>query len=187
MSSTDNTEQNPILEASSHKNSDGFLDSEMIAKCPLCKQWHALCLSEPKEAEADAVKNWYEAKKDFWEKHREHLENNGQSYTATITKALDDLEAIVAANSSKHLDGCLLVVKVGSKQHPPAQVDIQKTYNLLNEMFKDVKGVRVLVTTPDFEIQKIPLPQLIHLQSAVLMSYEEPDENYNPALRGIDL
>lgn len=182
-----NQEQALVLENSSHKNAEGFLDSELIAQCSVCKQWHALCLSEPKETDANIVKTWYEAKKNFWEKHKDHLENNGQKYAATITKALDNLETIIAANSSKYLDGCLLVVRVGSRQHPPAQTDIKKTYNLLNKMFKDVRGVRILVTTLSFDIQKIPLPQLINLQSAVMMSYEEQDENYNPALTGIDL
>lgn len=176
-----------ILEATAHKKPDGSLDAVGIAKCKICKQWQAICFSEPNTEESDIIKKWYADKKSFWEGHQAHLESNGQSYTATITKALDNLEVIVSANTSKNLEGCLLIVKVGSKEHPPAQVDIQKTYNLMNELFKEVKGVRVLVTTPDFNIEKISLPQLRNLQSAVLTSVEEPDENYNPALRDIEL
>ena len=157
-----------ILESNNHHRSDGTLDVDLIAKCPLCKQWQSFCLSEPKSEEADVIRKWSTEKQEYWDKHKEHLENNGQSFAGTMAKALDNLETMIVANSSKNLDGCLLIARVGSKEHPPAQIDLQKTYNLMNELLKDVKGVRVLVTTPDFAIEKISLPQLRNLQLSLI-------------------
>ncbi len=149
------------------------LDIEKLCKDEICQKWINYNCTE----DQTHVLDWYRGKQQFWEDNKTHLENNGFKYGTNIGTALDDVSIV----SPDKLDGTLLIVKVGSDKNPASQLDLDYVSGTFNQILEGVKGVRVVVTRHNFSVNKISLPQLRHLQSAVLSSCE-PTENINPII-----
>jgi len=174
-------ETEEVLEDAQNK-----LSVEEIDACPICRKWMAFCIAEPtdelQESDSKKIEVWYREKQDFWDKNKDYLKSKGFLYESNITKALDT----VTIDNEKNLEGCLLVVRIGSENRPAGPDDINNAYNMVNKALDKVKGVRVIVTHHEFHIEKISLPQLREVQSAVLSSVDPRDDS-NPILRGIEV
>jgi len=154
------------------------LDVEKLSQDPICQKWLTYSIAE----DTNQPSEWYREKQDFWEKNQIHLQSNGFSYGSNMSKALDEVSVVKESS----LEGCLLIVRIGNDNRPASPQDIELAYNMLNEALVGVKGVRVIVTHHAFEVEKISLPQLRLLQSAVLASVD-PTENVNPILRDLEV
>jgi len=154
------------------------LDIEKVNKDPICQKWITYSFAE----DTDKPSEWYKEKQEYWEKNQHHLEANGFTYGTNMSKALDEVSVVKEGD----LEGCLLVVRIGNDNRPASPQDIELAYNMLNEALVGVKGVRVIVTHHAFAVEKVSLPQLRALQSAVLASTDHT-ENVNPILRDLEL
>jgi hypothetical protein len=92
----------------------------------------------------------------------------------------------LVAESEKDLEGCLLVVKLGSPENPASSEEISEFKESLHDVFKNVRGIKVLVVPHNFSIEKISLPQLRNLESEVLKSTEQI-ENENIIIKGLEV
>ena len=157
---------------------------DLVKDDPICQRWIAFCLSEPSYEEHNVYEKWIRSKQAFWELNKNFLESTGFKYEAGLCKALDYIK--LSAYERQDLEGCLLVVKLGSDKKPPTKLDIDMTYQLLKEAIGDIKGVRIIITQSNFEIQKIALPQLRRLQSEILTSFED-DTNSNAIISNLEV
>lgn len=160
------------------------IDIELVKNDPICQKWITFCLSEPSFEEHHIYERWLKTKQAFWELNKTFLESNGFKYEAGLCRALDFIK--MDKYERQDLEGCLLIVKVGSEKKPATKLDIDMTHQLLKEAVGNVKGVRIIVTQANFEIQKVALPQLRRLQSEILTSFDD-DENSNPIISNLEL
>ena len=162
----------------SKTNEKQGLDPKKIAKDKICQEWMAFCIAE----DQDSTVEWYRKKANFWQQNEEHLKNNGFTYSSNISHALD----FVDVQKVKDLEGCLLIVKIGNEMRPASKEDIDASYAMLEQTFKGIPGIRVLVTHHCIDVQKITLPQLRRLQSEILNS-EEKEDGGNPIIKDLEL
>jgi len=158
------------------------IETNEIENCSICRTWITYCIAEPSGEDQKKTETWYKEKQAFFNTNQAHLESKGYSYTAGIAKALD----FVDVEKQNNLEGTLLVVRVGSETRPASPTDIEMAYKMINDALEDVRGVRVLVTHHNFQIEKISLPQLRHLQSAVLASTDSSFDE-NPIIRDLEV
>jgi len=156
----------------SEKKSEGINIDEVV-KDPICQKWITYSTAQ----DPDQPVEWFKDKASFWEEQQTYLEERGFTYGTNIGSALDQ----VTIMKQEELEGCLLIVKIGSDERPASPDDINLAYKMLNEVLEGVKGVRVIVTHHAFGIEKISLPQLRALQSSVLAS-TDPNEEINPII-----
>jgi len=161
------------------------LDIEDIKKDPTCQQWISYCLSEPSNDNPRMYSEWIKEKQKFWETHSNHLTPMGFSYEAGLSKALDFID--VTRHQKEDLEGCLLVVKIGSDARPATAQDIEGTYKILKDALEGIKGVRVVITHHNFSIEKVALPQLRRIQSEILTSFEDKETNSNPIISDLEV
>lgn len=154
-----------------------------IKACPICSEWVTYCISIPKEdSEETVIQTFFNGKQEFWDKNSTHLKKHGYTYDASITKALDFVE-IEKVND---LEGCLLVVRLGSADCPAPPSEIKSAYAMMSQALEGVSGVRVVITDHKFAIEKISLPQLRRLQSSVLASVDVGDSE-NSIIRDLEI
>ena len=146
------------------------IKEEEVTDDATINQWLKYCAIDPKIHE-EKVK-WYKEKQDFWRKHHEFLSGKGFDYNAGIVNALDFVEV----EKKDNMEGCLLIVKIGSDERPAGPAEVETAYKMILDALDGVKGIRVIVTHHLFDVQKITLPQLRNLQSEILTSCEHEDE-----------
>lgn len=160
------------------------INAEEVKKCSICQNWITYCLSEPTYEDRHTYSTWVRAKQSFWDANKGYLESMGFNYEAGLCKALDFIE--LNKHQRQDLEGCLLIVKVGSKDKPATPQEVEMTYKLMKDALDDVKGVRVIIAQHTFSIEKVALPQLRRLQSEILTSFE-PEENSNPIISNLEI
>jgi len=155
------------------------IDVDKVQECPTCRKWMAICLTEPNFETHRKYEAWIKSKQKFWAENKVYLESMGFHYESAMSKALDFIE--LSKQQRKDLEGCLLVVKIGSDARPASPQEIEITQKIFSEALDDVKGIRVIITASSFNMEKVSLPQLRRLQSEVLSSFET-NESSNPII-----
>lgn len=89
------------------------------------------------------------------------------------TQLVAELETLKSEVFPNVDDGSLLVITVGNVTVPATRSDMERVSETVDEMFEDVKGVKVLLVPHTVEIEKIPLPTLRNIQSQVVNSWNE--------------
>ena len=153
---------------------------EEIDTNEVINQWLKFCAIDPETHEEKM--EWYKEKQKFWKLHQTFLSEKGFDYNSGIVKALD----FVHAEKKDDMEGCLLIVKIGSEERMAGPAEVETAYKMILEALDGVKGIRVIVTHHLFDVQKVSLPQLRNLQSEVLASCDPNDEG-DTILRTLEL
>lgn len=153
-------------------------DIDKIMADPIAKKWVYLCMAENKESPAQ----WFKEKNDFWKENSTHLETFGFKFNGGITHALDS----VLVEKIEDMEGCLLVVRVGTNEQPANTNDVELAQKVMIEALDGVEGVRVIISHHALDIKKLSLPQLRKVQSEVLMA-KDPDWNGNPIITDLEV
>lgn len=139
-------------------------DLEKIMSNSVAKQWVYLCMAENK----DNLAQWFKDKNEYWKQHSSELEPFGFTFSGGITHALDQ----VLIEKVEDLEGCLLLIRVGTDAQPAATTDIELAHKVIAQALEGVDGVRVIISHHAIDIKKVSLPALRKLQSEVLSSTE---------------
>lgn len=159
-------------------------DIEIVRRCKICQKWIDYCLREPSYDNSHIYNTWLNEKRKYWKANSEHLEKMGFNYDAGLCKALDYIE--ISKHQREDLEGCLLVIKVGSDKKPATPKEIEVTHKVIKDALAGVRGVKVIITQHSFTMDKVALPQLRRLQSEILTSFE-PEENSNPIISNLEV
>lgn len=141
-------------------------DVEKIMADEICKKWVCLCMAD----NTIVPKKWFDEKHDYWKENSKHLEKFGFSYGNNITHALDS----VLVEKIEDMEGCLLVVKIGTDDQPATATDVELACKVIEDALDGISGVRAIVSHHALDIKKINLPQLRKLKSEILSS-KDPD------------
>ena len=153
-------------------------DIDKIMGDPLAKKWVYICMAENKEN----PKQWFKEKNDFWKEHSKHLETFGFNFNGGITHALDN--ALIERIDD--MEGCLLVVRVGTNEQPAAAADVELAQKVIEQALDGIDGIRVIISHHALDIKKISLPQLRKIQSEVLMT-KDPDWKGPTAISDLEI
>jgi len=102
------------------------------------------------------------------------------------SKEIENELNILKGNLFKDIEkGSLIVVQVGTEATPATKSDIERTAMSLNNLFKEAKGVKVLILPHLVTIDVISLPTLRKIESEIVNSFEDSYEE--PIVIGLDL
>jgi hypothetical protein len=90
-----------------------------------------------------------------------------------IETELETLKAQVFPNIE---EGSLLVITVGNENVSASESDMERVSEIVDVVFGDLLGVKVLVVPHSVQIDRLPLPALRDIQSQVVNSFS-PSES----------
>ena len=132
---------------------------------PICKEWIMYCAVNFDEEEST---EWFTERQKFWEANRKHLEDNKLYYDSSLKKTIDSINC----ETVEDLEGALLIVKVGNADNFPSPDDIENTTIVMNDLLENIKGMKLVVVPYYVNFEKISLPKLREIESAIYGSYQ---------------
>ena len=129
-------------------------------------EWVTYCLG----IDIKDPRKWFCEKREFFEQHKEHLENLGFSQNRnSVENALDN----VALSHYENLSGSLLLIRVGTDDKPASDDDLKVVKRLFETALKGIDGFSLIIHSRNIQVSQLSIPQLKRLEKQSIAITEE--------------